>query len=123
VVNASSKFVTAQLYHHQNGAVIEASTKEWAIKQQLYKTSDLAAYTNLARVFAQRCLESGIHEVTTKPYEGAGAKIEKFMKVLQENGLVLQEPPEINVYPDPNFNRYQGRPMRPVDWKEIVEHH
>jgi large subunit ribosomal protein L18 len=120
-VTPSAKFVTAQLVHHQNGAVIEASTKEWAIKKQLYKTSDLSAYTNLARIFAQRCLESGIHEMSTKRFEGL--KISKFMEVLLENGLVLREPPEINPYPNPNFNRYEGRPMQPIDWKDILEHH
>ncbi|KAG5675179.1 hypothetical protein PVAND_005104 [Polypedilum vanderplanki] len=121
VVTPSAKFVTAQLVHHQNGPVIEASTKEWAIKKQLYKTSDLSAYTNLAKVFAQRCLESGIHEMSTKPY--SGTKIEKFMEILQENGLNLNESPEINSKPDPNINRYQGRKMTPIDWKDIVEHH
>lgn len=81
----------------------------------------MSAYSNLARVFAQRCLESGIFEMTTKPSEGP--KIEKFMDILKENGLVLTEPEEINPHPDKHFNRYQGKPMRPNDWSEISEHH
>ncbi|XP_070506906.1 large ribosomal subunit protein uL18m [Chironomus tepperi] len=121
VVTPSAKYVTAELIHHQNGVVLEASTKEWAIKKQLFKTSDTSAYINLARVFANRCLECGITEMTTKPLEGP--KIEKFMSILRENGLVLTEPPQIDTWSDLTINRYQGKRIVPNDWKEIVEEH
>lgn len=117
----SAKYITAELVHHENGTVVEASTKEWAVKKQLFKTSDTAAYTNLARIFAQRCLECGITEMTTKPLEGP--KIEKFMSILKENGLVLTEPPQIDTWKDLNINKYQGKSVQPLDWKDIVEEH
>lgn len=47
---ASAKYVTAQIIHYENGPVLQASTKEWAVSKQLYKTKDTAAYINLARV-------------------------------------------------------------------------
>lgn len=87
----------------------------------MYKTSDTSAFINLARVFATRCLECGITEMTTKPLEGP--KIEKFMSILRENGIVLTEPPQIDTWSDLTINRYQGKRIVPNDWKEIVEEH
>jgi hypothetical protein len=49
-LSTSGKYVTAQLVHFEAGPVVEASTSEWAIKKQLYKTSDTSAYVNLAKV-------------------------------------------------------------------------
>lgn len=72
-------------------------------------------------MFAQRCLECGIIEMTTKPVQGP--KIEKFMDILKENGLVLKEPPPIDTWSDMTINRYQGRRMTPSGWKDIVEEH
>lgn len=118
---SSGKFVTAQLIHFENGPVVEASTKEWCIKKQLYKTSDTSAYVNLAHVFAKRCLMSGLIEMTMRP--SSGLKIEKFIGILKENGLTLEEPAEIYTHKERNINRFLGRRMTPTDWKEIVEHH
>lgn len=121
VVTPSSKYITAELVHHQNGTVVEASTKEWAIKKQLFKTSDTAAYVNLARIFAQRCLECGITEMTTRPMEGP--KIEKFLEILRENGLILTEPQQIDTWKDLTINKKSGVRVTPANWKEIVEEH
>lgn len=114
----SGKFVTAQLEHFQNQVVIEASTSEWAIKKQLYKTSDFSAYVNLARVFAQRCLESGIIEMRCdmiNPQEGT--KVEAFLNTLKDNGILLKEPGEIR--PQKEVNYYKGRNTKPYgDWEE-----
>lgn len=116
----TGKFVTAQLEHFENDVVIEASTSEWAIKQQLYKTSDLSAYKNLARVFAQRCLESGIIEMNLdnslkNPTEGT--KIDAFLKILVENGLVLKESGQLR--PQKHLDYYKGRQEKPYDgWQE-----
>lgn len=41
--------------HFENGEVITASTKEWALREQLYKTNDTAAYINLGRVRKFSC--------------------------------------------------------------------
>lgn len=52
--------VTAELMHHTEKVVVKASTNEWAISQFLYSNIDRMAYITLAKVFAERCLESGI---------------------------------------------------------------
>jgi ribosomal protein L18 len=117
----TAKYITAQLVHFKNGPVIEASTKEWSIKRHLFRTSDQAAYINLAKIFSQRCLEAGIIEMTAMPK--TGLKIEKFFEILKENGLSLQEPPQIDPKKSKKISKYVGRKMTPVDWKEIVEHH
>jgi large subunit ribosomal protein L18 len=118
----SDKFVKAQLVHFENGTVVQASTQEWCIKKHLYKTADFAAYINLARVFAMRCLMSGIIEMSMKP-NLTGQKIEKFVEILKENGLSLEESPEIYVHKDRLQNRFIGKKMKPRDWKEIHEFH
>lgn len=46
----TSQGVTAQIVHFINGPVVQASTTEWAIRKNLYKTTDTSAYVNLARV-------------------------------------------------------------------------
>lgn len=105
------------MIHFEKGPIIEASTSEWAIKKQLFKTSDRSAYLNLAKVFAQRCLESGFIEMTCdlKPLDGG--KVESFMKTVQENGLVLMEPP--GILPQIEVNHYVGRKDKPYgDWEE-----
>lgn len=118
----SAKYITAELVHHENGVVIEASTKEWAVKKFLFKTSDTSAYTNLARVFANRCLESGIIEMNAEPM--SGEKIEKFLDILKENGLVLKEPAQINPSITKTIDKFKGRKMKPTEWEdEILEHH
>ncbi|KAK4878476.1 hypothetical protein RN001_010982 [Aquatica leii] len=97
----TDRHVTACLFHYENGQVLKASTKEWAIKKQLYKTTDTSAYINLARVFAQRCIESGLVEFFTdlKPTNEQG-KVSLFLKTLRENGLKLTEPDQYTtVYP------------------------
>lgn len=49
-LDPSAKYVTAIVKHYEAGPVITASTSEWAIKKQLFKTNDTSAYINLARV-------------------------------------------------------------------------
>lgn len=55
-MDISSKYLTAKLVHFNSGPVIEASTKEWAIKKHLFKTNDTSAYVNLAKVCVWECL-------------------------------------------------------------------
>lgn len=99
------------MVHFTEGTVIEASTQEWAIKKQLYKTNDISAYINLARVFAQRCIESGFFEMNCalKPLEGT--KIDLFLKTLDSNGILLDEPWFIK--PEAIANRFVGKKARP----------
>ncbi|XP_067634298.1 large ribosomal subunit protein uL18m [Eurosta solidaginis] len=91
-LNVSGRYVTAEVRHFQNGPIIGASTSEWAIKKHLYKTKDTSAFVNLARVFAMRCLQSGITEIACNVEAIAGSKVDKFLKTLEENGIRLQEP-------------------------------
>ncbi|KAI4454550.1 39s ribosomal protein l18 mitochondrial [Holotrichia oblita] len=91
----SGRYISASIQHFENGKVIRASTNEWALRKQLYSSTDYSAYTNLARVFAQRCLQMGIIEVRSdvEPSNPDG-KIAAFLKTLEENGLTLTEPPQ-----------------------------
>lgn len=96
---SSNRTVTAQVVHYLNGTVIEAKTSEWALRKQLYSIKDTCAYINLGRVFAQRCLESGITEMycDIKPTEGG--KVDRFLKEVVNGGVTLEEP---EVYKKPN---------------------
>lgn len=71
---------------------MEASTKEWAIKKQLYRTTDTAAFTNLAQVLAQRCQEMGLTQVESFLEVREGGKVHKFLQTLEANGVKLKEP-------------------------------
>ncbi|VDO74293.1 unnamed protein product [Heligmosomoides polygyrus] len=85
----------ARLTHYRNGVVIEASTKEKAISDQLYSNTDTCASMNLGRILAARCLQAGIHfaipGATDEQIENSKHQTE-FFKVLQQEGLELKEP-------------------------------
>jgi large subunit ribosomal protein L18 len=59
----TGRHLTAQVMHYSGKVVVEATTKDWAIRKQLYKNTDRAAYENLARILVQRCLECGLIEM------------------------------------------------------------
>lgn len=100
------------MVHFTEGSVVEASTQEWSIKKQLYKTSDTSAYINLARVFAQRCIESGFFEMTARLGQPAeGTKLHLFIDTLQKNGILLREPWFIK--PEAIANRFVGKTTKP----------
>lgn len=46
----SGRYISASIQHFENGKVIRASSNEWALRKQLYSSTDYSAYTNLARV-------------------------------------------------------------------------
>lgn len=105
------------MVHFENGPVIEASTSEWAIKKQLFSTTDRSAYLNLGKIFAQRCLESGFIEMACSLKPSEGSKAAGFIKVVEESGIVLSEPPTI--IPQLETNAYVGRKEKPYgDWEE-----
>ncbi|PSN36217.1 hypothetical protein C0J52_07291 [Blattella germanica] len=93
ILDRTKKHVTAKVVHYTGSEVITASTREWAIKKFLFRTTDVSAYINLAHVFAQRCLESGITEVYCDLDSQPGGKVEAFIKNLEVGGLTLSEPP------------------------------
>ncbi|XP_030847284.1 39S ribosomal protein L18, mitochondrial [Strongylocentrotus purpuratus] len=96
-VTKTNRHISARIEHIKGDIVVQASTKEWAIKKHLYSTSDVSASENLGRVLADRCLESGINFVhnsmkkTDKEQEGMAV----FLGALEEGGLVLGEPRSI----------------------------
>lgn len=74
---------------------------------------DGSAYINVARVLAQRCLESGICEMEVDS-ELIGEKCELFIKEIEQNGIILKEPP---VYQYPQFWA-KTRPEKPWEIHE-----
>lgn len=105
------------MVHFEKGAIVEASTSEWAIKKQLFKTADTSAYTNLGRVFAQRCVESGFFEMTCSLEPAEGTKASEFLKALTEGGLVLKEPTRVRQ--QVSVNHFVGRKEKPYgEWEE-----
>lgn len=92
ILTPSGRYVTASVLHYENGEVLSASTKEWALKEQLYKTNDTSAYINLGRVLAQRCLQSGLLEIQSFIETEKDGKVALFLKALQDGGVCLQEP-------------------------------
>ncbi|XP_018336394.1 39S ribosomal protein L18, mitochondrial-like [Agrilus planipennis] len=108
----SQRHITASIYHFQNGEVLSASTKEWAIKKQLNKTTDSAAYYNIGRVLAQRCLECGLIEISNDydPVNKEG-KVALLLKALEESGISLTEPVQFQPYRPWD----QHRPEKPWD--------
>ncbi|EDW47624.1 39S ribosomal protein L18, mitochondrial [Drosophila sechellia] len=91
-INASGRYVSADVKHFENGTILSASTSEWAIKQHLYKTNDTSAFVNLGRVLAHRCLQSGITEMTCNVEAVPGSKLQKLLKTIQDNGVSFTEP-------------------------------
>ncbi|XP_026740609.1 39S ribosomal protein L18, mitochondrial [Trichoplusia ni] len=98
-LTASNRTVTAQVVHYMNGAVIEAKTSEWALRKQLYSINDTCAYINLGKVFAQRCLESGITEMYCDLKPVKDGKVDRFLKEVTNGGVKLEEP---DVYKKPH---------------------
>jgi len=99
-LNVSGRYVSAEVNHFENGPVVKASTQEWALKEQLYKTKDTSAFVNLARVLAFRCLQSGITEMVCNIEAEPGSKTKKFLETMQDNGVTLQEPDRLKAaYP------------------------
>ncbi|KAM3963906.1 mitochondrial ribosomal protein L18 [Aphomia sociella] len=111
---SSNRTVTAQVVHYMNGPVLEAKTSEWALRKQLYSINDTCAYINLGRVFAQRCLESGISELYCNINPSAEGKVKKFLDEVVKGGVKLEES---DVYKKPNPWDLH-RPEKP--W-EIIE--
>lgn len=107
------RYIVAEIRHFENGPVITASSAEWALKTQLYRYTDGSAYINVGRVLAQRCLESGIHEMEVDS-ELTGEKYQLLIKELTDNGLVLTEP---SVYKYPRYSD-KDRPEKPWEIHE-----
>ncbi|RCN40095.1 hypothetical protein ANCCAN_13977 [Ancylostoma caninum] len=85
----------ARLVHYRDGTVVEASTREKSISDQLYSNTDTCAAMNLGRILAVRCLRAGIHfalpAASEEQIENSKHQRE-FFKALESEGLQLKEP-------------------------------
>lgn len=75
--------------------------------------TDGAAYINIGRVLAQRCLEAGICEMTVDAAL-VGEKSDLLINELKDNGICLTEP---LVYKYPN-SWDRNRPQKPWEVHE-----
>ncbi|CAK5086396.1 unnamed protein product [Meloidogyne enterolobii] len=68
---------TASVVHYERGqAIIEASTNEKSVRNQLYSPTDVSAAQNIGRLLAHRCAMAGIKYITSgiTPEELEGSK-------------------------------------------------
>lgn len=91
VLESSNKYITARVVHHLNGTIVDACSSEWAIKKQLYRTTDTSAYVNVAKVLALRCQEMGLSQVECFIRPEEGSKTDLFLKTLESCGISLKE--------------------------------
>jgi len=121
VLTPSHRHTDARLEHSSGYTVITASTREWAIKDQLYSCTDVSASHNLGRVLAQRCLESGITEVffDDSYFNLDSEKVSEFLQAFKDHGISLTEPDTIEPEYRPGIN-YDGynRYAEPAEWQE-----
>jgi len=114
----SKQHTTAEVTHWTGRPVAIASTKEWAIRKQLYNLTDSAAVQAVAKIISQRCLETGISEVYLQVSEEdrAKEKMQKFISIIEESGLCLSEP-DMYVHENPHQDHYyQILPKKIKPW-------
>ncbi|KAL3857900.1 hypothetical protein ACJMK2_012525 [Sinanodonta woodiana] len=87
----------AYIEHWQGTRVVEASTKEWAIRKHLYSCTDVSAAKAVGSVLARRCLESGLTCVfyDEQPEDKNSEKYQSFLTAIKEGHVELTEPEEI----------------------------
>lgn len=101
VFEKQGRYLTGKVIHYSGRTVVSASTSESAILEQLKSSSDVNAAKAVGLVLARRCLEAGILYVDCQPINGSidpktdSVKEQAFLNAVQENGLALQEPPQI----------------------------
>lgn len=95
-IEQSSRYVRASIVHNSQHTVLSCSTNEWALRKFLYSATDTSAYINLAKVFAERCLETGITSCHCDIDAVEGSKLELFLKTLEREGVELKEPAVYN---------------------------
>ncbi|XP_063220685.1 large ribosomal subunit protein uL18m [Bacillus rossius redtenbacheri] len=115
LLSQTKRCVKAEIVHQSGSTVVSASTAEWAIKQFLYSTVDSAAYQNLGRVLAERCLETGLTEVRCDLHPEPGSKVAAFLANVEEGGVTLSEPARFL----PHRPWDDGRPDKP--WAVVEE--
>ena len=89
----SNRHTTATVNHRSGTIVAEASTRERALARHLYKTSDVAAATNVGRLIAHRLKEFGLTRVCwERTRRKNNAKVKAFVDAVVGEGIRLTEP-------------------------------
>ena len=88
-----SGHTTASVKHWTGRVVCRASTKEYAIAKFLYNYTDAAALAVVAKVIAQRALETGVGEVYLRVGDDDMKKerMRRFVEAVRSSGLMLRE--------------------------------
>uniref|UniRef100_H2YC30 Large ribosomal subunit protein uL18m n=1 Tax=Ciona savignyi TaxID=51511 RepID=H2YC30_CIOSA len=109
ILERTGKHTYATLLHYHGRRVIEVSTREWSIQQQIYKGNDVCTCYNVGRVFVERCIRSGIScaawTIPNNITDGSQS-ITAFREALTSSGFVLKEPDQIS------FRSYQPPHMK-----------
>lgn len=98
VFGQKGKYLYASLIHWSGKTLVQASTKEQELLKYYKSPTTVQATSILAQVIARRCLQSGYLSVgvdTDSDLELKGPKTKTFFNMVKENGLVLEELPEI----------------------------
>jgi len=92
-LSISQRHTRAAVTHWTGRTVCEASTREWPIRAFLYNCTDAAAVQAVARVLAQRALETGVSEVFLQLSEGDLDKerMRNFVSAVRDAGMTLGE--------------------------------
>ncbi|KAK3746279.1 hypothetical protein QZH41_016526 [Actinostola sp. cb2023] len=90
----SNRHIKAYIQHNSGTVLVSASTTEFSITKQLYKTTDTMAAMNIGRVLAHRCVEAGLNRVCWEPrwIDKHKKRVKAFTTAVQKGGLTLNEP-------------------------------
>merc|ERR1719412_1750399 len=119
----TGQHTTATVTHWTGRIVCSASTKEWAIRKFLYNYTDAAALKCVGKIIGQRCLETGVTEVSLqlRPEDFKKERMQTFVESIKNTGLLLEEPAQYEPY-DPYYTKDRkgkGVPVKP--WTIIDE--
>ncbi|XP_008291356.1 large ribosomal subunit protein uL18m [Stegastes partitus] len=91
----SQHHVTAQVFSSTSPIpVLSCSTKEWALKKELYSTNCVAACQAVGDVLAHRCRQAGITRMVYReiPWTYRSDSIQAFRTAMKDGGVILSEP-------------------------------
>ncbi|XP_041653394.1 39S ribosomal protein L18, mitochondrial [Cheilinus undulatus] len=95
VFTRTQHHVTAQVFSSSSPSpVVTCSTKEWAVKRELFSTNCVAACQAVGEVLAQRCQQAGITRMVYRaiPWTYRSDAVQAFRKAIKDGGIVLSEP-------------------------------
>lgn len=95
VFSRTQKHVTAEVFSNSSPVpVLSCSTKEWAMKKELFSTNCVAACQAVGEVLAQRCQKAGITRVVYRsiPWMYRSDAVQSFRAAMKDGGIILSEP-------------------------------